>query len=99
MVRRPARDGGHNECGRTRSPGGTTGLAWLVLAAAMAIGLLTPVDALYAAGALTSGWIGHDEHRFGTTLSWAIASGRVAALQAIRDIPAESEAHALDLLS
>lgn len=41
-----------------------------------------PIPGLFAAGSLTSGWIGSDEHRFGTPLSWAISSGRVAGAAA-----------------
>lgn len=37
-----------------------------------------PIPGLYAAGSVASGWIGADEHHFGTPLSWAISSGRVA---------------------
>lgn len=37
-----------------------------------------PIPGLFAAGSLVSGWIGSDEHRFGTPLSWAISSGRIA---------------------
>lgn len=37
-----------------------------------------PIPGLFAAGSVVSGWIGADEHRFGTPLSWAISSGRVA---------------------
>jgi fumarate reductase flavoprotein subunit len=47
-----------------------------------------PVPGLYAAGALTSGWVGADEHRFGTPLSWAIGSGRVAGASAVDDVAA-----------
>ena len=43
-----------------------------------------PIPGLFAAGSVTSGWIGADEHRFGTPLSWAISSGRVAGLVAAR---------------
>lgn len=41
-----------------------------------------PVPGLFAAGSVTSGWIGADEHRFGTPLSWAISSGRIAGATA-----------------
>ena len=41
-----------------------------------------PIPGLFAAGSVTSGWIGADEHRFGTPLSWAISSGRVAGAAA-----------------
>jgi len=41
-----------------------------------------PIPGLYAAGSLTSGWVGFDEHHFGTPLSWAISSGRRAGAAA-----------------
>lgn len=41
-----------------------------------------PIPGLFAAGSVVSGWIGSDEHRFGTPLSWAISSGRVAGATA-----------------
>jgi fumarate reductase flavoprotein subunit len=41
-----------------------------------------PIPGLFAAGSVTSGWIGSDENHFGTPLSWAISSGRVAGLAA-----------------
>jgi fumarate reductase flavoprotein subunit len=46
-----------------------------------------PVPGLFAAGALVAGWIGNDEHRFGTPLSWAIGSGRIAGEHAARCHP------------
>lgn len=41
-----------------------------------------PIPGLYAAGSLASGWVGFDEHHFGTPLSWAISSGRRAGVAA-----------------
>jgi fumarate reductase flavoprotein subunit len=43
-----------------------------------------PIPGLFAAGSVSSGWIGSDENHFGTPLSWAISSGRVAGLAAAR---------------
>lgn len=42
----------------------------------------TPIPGLYAGGALTSGWQGDEEHRFGTPLSYALTSGRIAGARA-----------------
>lgn len=41
-----------------------------------------PIPGLFAAGSVVSGWIGSDEYRFGTPLSWAISSGRIAGAAA-----------------
>ncbi|MFF1257388.1 FAD-dependent oxidoreductase [Streptomyces sp. NPDC058321] len=43
-----------------------------------------PVPRLFGAGSVVGGWIGFDEHRFGTPLSWAISSGRIAGSRAAR---------------
>lgn len=53
-----------------------------------------PVPGIFAAGALPSGWIGFDEYRFGTPLSWAIASGRIAGEHAARYAPASQASEA-----
>lgn len=51
-----------------------------------------PIPGLFAAGSVTSGWIGGDEHRFGTPLSWAISSGRTAgATAALTPTPAATK--------
>lgn len=45
------------------------------------------VPGLYAAGAITSGWLGHDycgDYLFGTALGYAMASGRIAGKEAAR---------------
>ena len=41
-----------------------------------------PIPGLFAAGSVVSGWIGSDEYLFGTPLSWAISSGRIAGAAA-----------------
>ncbi|WP_405722846.1 FAD-dependent oxidoreductase [Streptomyces sp. NBC_01537] len=41
-----------------------------------------PIPGLFGAGSVVGGWIGLDEHRFGTPLSWAISSGRIAGIRA-----------------
>ena len=45
-----------------------------------------PVPGLYAAGALTTGWQGHDycgDHLFGTALGYSMNSGRIAGREAL----------------
>lgn len=37
-----------------------------------------PVEGLYAAGVITSGWQGHDYHLHGCALSYSVTSGRLA---------------------
>jgi fumarate reductase flavoprotein subunit len=51
-----------------------------------------PVPGLYAAGSLTSGWVGFDEYHFGTPLSWAISSGRRAGAAAAAAVLTGKEA-------
>jgi 3-oxosteroid 1-dehydrogenase len=38
-----------------------------------------PIPGLYAGGAVTSGWMGHDYELWGANLSYGMASGRIAA--------------------
>ena len=38
-----------------------------------------PIPSLYAGGAITSGWQGHDYELWGSNLSYGMASGRIAA--------------------
>ena len=41
------------------------------------------IPGFYAGGAIASGWQGHDYYLFGSALSWAINSGRIAGENAI----------------
>ena len=38
-----------------------------------------PITGLYAGGAITSGWQGHDYSMWGGNLGYGMASGRIAA--------------------
>jgi len=35
---------------------------------------------LYAAGTIVAGWVGRDYMQFGSALSWAMTSGRIAGI-------------------
>ncbi|MBN1629758.1 MAG: FAD-dependent oxidoreductase [Thermoleophilia bacterium] len=48
-----------------------------------------PIKGLLAAGVVTSGWLGKDEHLFGTPLSWALSSGLVAGAVVAQTIRGE----------
>jgi fumarate reductase flavoprotein subunit len=37
-----------------------------------------PIPGFYAAGVVTSGWVGYDYYLFGSALAYCISSGRIA---------------------
>jgi fumarate reductase flavoprotein subunit len=43
-----------------------------------------PIPGLYAAGVVTSGWVGHDYLLFGSALGYSISSGRIAGENAAK---------------
>ena len=45
-----------------------------------------PIPGLFAAGVIAGGWQGYDYHNFGSALSWALNSGRIAGESAIEYI-------------
>jgi len=47
---------------------------------------LDPIPGFYSAGAITSGWLGHDYFQFGSNLSFAFTSGRIAGMTAAKEL-------------
>jgi fumarate reductase flavoprotein subunit len=43
------------------------------------------IPGLYAAGTIVGGWVGHDYMQFGSALSWAMTSGRIAGMTIGKD--------------
>jgi succinate dehydrogenase/fumarate reductase flavoprotein subunit len=43
------------------------------------------IPGLYAAGTIVGGWVGHDYMQFGSALSWAMTSGRIAGMTINKD--------------
>jgi fumarate reductase flavoprotein subunit len=43
------------------------------------------IPGLYAAGVITAGWVGRDYYQFGSALSYALTSGRIAGMTIARD--------------
>jgi fumarate reductase flavoprotein subunit len=45
-----------------------------------------PIPGFYAAGVITSGWVGYDYHLFGSALGYSLNSGRIAGENAVKYI-------------
>jgi len=47
---------------------------------------LEPIKGFYSAGAITAGWLGHDYFQFGSNLSFAFTSGRIAGMTVAKEL-------------